>query len=348
MSSNELSRGEFLKAGAAVVLAPYILPAADALAQLDRPPMAKALNTVLYNDPQTRSFVRDGNVDALVLWSPNWKQLEPKRGHIHHREWHKYDRVIENAGEDGCPVYVAVWSDVPDWASPAPLRAPTDRTPDGPWASFLHSIVTRHAHVRGILAMNEPNLAYIADQQQAEANTAEMIGTADEILHEAGYKGKLLVPATSDGPQFYDFTDKVLGYLQGWQPYNKVEWAHHSYYDVKENTHRRAEAVLNLLSLRQWAGEDYLWITEGGYKFDTYKSEETGKFNYRAPLSLQEHAQVHNVSNHFHWAQQTGRVAMWANYGYQDKAWGGGGFMSGLVRIDGTPHPLGKEWPRLR
>jgi hypothetical protein len=305
--------------------------------------MDKSLNVVEYDDG-VRALAQRGEIDSVVLWPPTWPESEPKSGQINKKAWHKFDEQLENAQEDGCPVYVSAWSNVPKRASEGRNQPPTDRTVEGPWASdyigFLGArVVERHPGVvKGIIVMNETNIEYCGDPDVAP-HTAEMAISAEEVLYEAGYKGMMLMPAASDEPGFEEFIDGVLYNVMGWKPHLEIGIAHHTHKDCTEGTTRRAEYVVERVN-----GLYKCYWTECGYKFKTHSTGIPDEFAYTGPLGPQEKAQLRNCSEHFDWSKGTKRVSMWANYGLRDKKWGGDGYMSSLDRIDSTPHPWGRKW----
>ena len=359
-SSVEASAGRRILQGAtAIALAAAAFAGMEGSAsaqQQERSPMLMGLNAVHYADPAMREYVREGNADAVVVWAPDWKNLEPRRGKIDKSQWTNYDESVRNARTDGARIFVAVSSETPRWET-KPGHTPRNITTRGRWAKYLRLVARRHQRgIDAFITMNEPNLTYRKDKRLAR-RTAKMIRTSDIAFRQAGYRGRLLFPAASDSdkPDSLKFTRGVLRHLKDWRPRrgrHLISWSVHSYKDVKEGTYKRAGKVLEYLSKPtkkfKWIGDKRLWITEGGYPFDTKETKNEGEYRIKGPQKPQEDEQKQHMSRHINWSRNIGRVAMWTNYGYRDQVVGGGGFMSGLVRPDGTLRPIHEVWSRLK
>jgi hypothetical protein len=321
-------------------------------------------------DTAARAFARDG-FDAVVIWAPSWNKLEPQQGRIDASQWTVFDADVAAAHADGLQTFIACSSQSPAWAIHVRARgtasgrvAPDDLTPSGPWAHYIERVLTRHPKVQGIAVMNEPNLGFIEAPARFIKCTAELIMTAATVWERNKATPILLAPACADLPDGSGwasvnyFTEGVLQALAGWKPPKGVElgWAHHPYNDVRE--HRPTTGIPLVHSILDRLGKHgrarRIWLTEGGYEFWTelnpnhpggYYWEET------PPLATQEQAQWLGVRNLMRWCEglnpSVGTVEMFGQYLYQDTELSGGGWMSGMVRPDGSPRPLHAGWKSL-
>jgi|ERR1039458_4045694 hypothetical protein len=334
--------------------------------------MLKALNEMDYtHDLAGRIYAKAGAFDSLVTWAPSWAKLEPQQGQIDKSQWVPFDTDVAAAHADGLKTFVACSSQCPSWAI---LRngkgiasgrvPPDDLNPSEPWAKYIERVLLRHPHVQGIIVMNEPNLGFIEAPRRFIQDTAALIKTAATVWQRNHATPILLAPACADLPDGSGwasvkyFTEGVLMQLQGWKPPKGVQfgWAHHPYNDVREhrptmNGKPLVQDVLNLLG--KYKRERRIWLTEGGYEFQTELNPNyPGGYYWRETrLTQQEQEQLVGVQDFVRWCKKwhpiLGKVEMFAQYLYQDTELSGGGWMSGLVRYDGTPRPLRAEWKSL-
>lgn len=340
--------------------------------------MLKAINgPYRESDPHStgvRAYARAGGIDSVVIPAPRWEKYEPSRGQFDESQWAAYDEQITAAHEDGLRTYPCIGSGSPAWAialqvaGRSPPRAsgwrlaPDDRTAGGPWGSFVEKVLMRHPRVQGIVVINEPNAGYM-DGQHSALHTAQLMKSAATIWHHHQASPRLMGPGTLDGPGAVTFTGEVLAAMRqiGWLPRGwtgRLGWAHHPYTDVHNGLPTAAREpqvrqVLDLLAKWNWHPGRRIWLTEGGWQYATRMTSEQWRYTYvdDPPLSAQEQTQVDHLTRHVRWCKALdpaiGTVEMWATYLFKDHEWGGGGFMSGLVRLDGTNHPIHGVWPKL-
>lgn len=304
--------------------------------------------------------------DALVVWAPYWDQLEPEPGQQDAAQLNAFDTAVSLAHTAKLATYVAVGANTPAWATVTQRKgrsvprgrdwrlAPDDRSEKGPWADYLRLVLDRHPNVQGVIVLNEPNACYMDGRESSATVSAEMLRTAANIWRELGATPTLLGPATWSGHGALTFTEHVLAELsrtRDWADGLEVGWAHHHYSDVHAGHTFETRGVLELLRHHShWGGDDRVWLTEGGYQFNTVHKPgfdyyaDPAFWTYEQPLADQEALQSSHVAKHVSWCR-TQKVAMWANYEYQDAMWGG--WASGLTRADGTARPLHSRWAHL-
>lgn len=315
--------------------------------------MVKALNIeqgTKDNDYNRQAFIngRSTGIGAFVLWAPPWDEWEPHRGHFEESVWESARPNMASAS--GLKTYVALPSQLPEWALPAPHHAPKYRGPKSSWARYFLRACQEFPDADGIIFANEPNLEFYKDRHAAK-HAAEMMITANDLMRHIGYNKLLLGPASADAGH---------GYGVGWmrqfihelrqigQPFDvPAAIAYHGYTGVRHNCVRGVRQVAELTENYFPSDIRNVYLTELGYHFKTHETSTKYQYAYSGSIKHQEHLQKRNLISHFKKCQAIGNVALYANYTYQDNAWGGGGFMSGLVRYDGKPHKVLPYWSRL-
>ena len=325
-------------------------------------------------DSVTSQFVRDSGTNAIILPMPRWDLIQPQAPYF---DGPGYDitqcrQIDEQAAQvlaDGRRLLLAPMAGYPPWSyarraqkvgktpGKAARLAPDDLTPTGPWARYLRFVMQRYPKAIPIV-LNEPNFGFIEDAPTMGKQTAQMLKTAASVAARVGCP-HILGPAMADTSDPRGFTEGVLkalnwpwGKYHGWQPPKvTVGWAHHPYVDIKRGNVTGIQHVLALLAKYRWHSGSRIWLTEGGYQYNVHQdpnpdySADPATWHYNEPLSAQEHTQLVNVSENYAFCKGTGSVELWAQYGYRDSLWGG--WASGLIAYDGTPHPLAAEWAKL-
>lgn len=351
--SSAIGRRQFLS-GAAGALAALYLSSGEKAQAMAAPSknstMLKAINTEFLAPATgavgTIEFIQNGGADAAIIWAPLWTTVEPEPGQHEKSAWKVADANYATAVALGKPIYMAVSCEYPLWAFDKHAHKLKDRTPNGPIVNFWQSIIDRYPKIDGLIYLNEPNLYFEGDPNRVR-HTAELMITADKIAHSIGYDGLLLGPAATDvrDGRGIRFLKDVLTELhrQNFKPISHHGVASHHYGDVKAGSVHGVKNVVRLID-QAWLGDEKnLFLTEGGLVYDTHS---VGKYvyDYDKPLEKQELKYHHHMLRHLRWCRRSGRVALWANYTLQDEPNGGGGFMSGLFKTDGTPHMALTDW----
>jgi hypothetical protein len=237
-----------------------------------------------------------------------------------------------------------------------PKQAPHDRGVNGQFGKFMHHTIRSHFDADAFIDANEPDLVY-GEDANAAMHAAQMTITTDKIMHELGYKGLLLCPASSDisadmGTQFLIDYVNYLNYYLSYEDYElktETALAVHVYRGVNE---RRLEGIATAATLaRKYFPSDnhQVYVTESGYKF---KVMETGtqyvyEYDPNVPLRVQDKEQAANMEYIYGICRALGFYTM-DNYTFHDTQFGGGGFMSGYINYDNQPHLIYKKRAELR
>jgi hypothetical protein len=270
-----------------------------------------------------------GSCDAVMTWAPTQSNMGPNWWQS---SWAQSDTAVEWILGAGKRCFVCVpSSDFTDDAYSNRLQWTCDTIERYPQCSVVVS--------------NEPAFAGINS-----SDSAQLIRDAAE--HAASVKSgskHLLGPAEAT---FWG-TPNVLKHLLAWTPPKgiRVDVAMHHYYDIVNGGARQTRTALAALTLLvRW--HPNLFLTEGGFKYTTHTLPDFDPKNPANPAtwaytdSVSEEAlQLRRVPLHFKWCGKQQRIALWANYEYIDSLWGG--WASGLIAHDGTPHPLRAVWPKL-
>jgi hypothetical protein len=317
--------------------------------------MLKTMNLPMSEMPAAQAFLlEEGAADAIVLWAPEWAALQPaENGPYDLVQLTDLDLWSKWVLEHGKKLLIAVPCAYPPWSYGARSKKygtvdtlpPDDLHPQGAWARYLQLLFFRYPGAT-LIALNEPDYAFSKDPD-AGLHTAQMMMCAADVAARCRHE-RILGPATATSA----FAERVLRWLHNWKPPVRVGWAHHQYRDVDAGDTREVATVLHLLEKHHWRDGKKIWLTEGGYIYKTTQSADPdyhadpATWSYADPLALQELRQHCSVSHHYHWSRDLraaqGVVECWANYEYVDAMWGG--WASGLVRHDGTPHPLRDDW----
>jgi hypothetical protein len=297
------------------------------------------------------SYAAESNVESVVVWAQGWDAEEPTQGDYVADDTNL--QIGQDVAATNKKMYVAIPSQLPDWAEIAENHAPKERGLNSPWGKYFMRKIEEFPDASAYIFCNEPNFQYFKDPHSAK-HVAEMMVTASKLMKNAGLEDKLLLgPAIADG-----VPDKGIAYMTKFIKEIKdtrykfevpAGIAYHGYDGVKHNDVTGVAQVSNL-SQDYWPGLiKSIYLTELGDKFYTTKTRIPDVFKYveKPSLAIQEHWQKNNVIQHYLKCQAMGNIALWANYTYQDTQLGGGGFMSGLIRYSGVPHPVFQEWQKL-
>jgi len=307
-------------------------------------------------DPQSEQFIKDSGTKAIVLWTPQWLDVESVQGQRNMSLFANTDANVAWARHIGLKVLLATATECPSWSFAGRAKSlpnathqlpPDDLTQHGPWAGWLKLIYKRYPDVLPIV-LNEPNLVYWQDPDWGE-HTATMMQTAALVAHKAKIK-HILGPACTTA----NATERMLVHLKDWDPPVEVGCALHQYNDVHNGNHADVDGTLEALAKANWKNGRRVWLTEGGLHFATHTLSEPpvadpSTWAYNPPQALQALKQFRNLTKHYRYCEsmkpENGIVEGWFNYEVIDSLWGG--WASGVFWHDGTPKRMMKRWIKL-
>jgi hypothetical protein len=230
---------------------------------------------------------------------------------------------------------------------------PTEAAPPslGAWEQWVAAICERYEKGCTLILTNEPQTGGMLTASQVAAMTR----AGAEIARAKGHT-HVGVGADFEAAQ----TLALIRELHGWRPPAGLTpvLCHHHYRDVTDyhGLPVATARVLRALRRQSWSTGE-LWLSEGGYRFQTVADTACQQqsfpadprcFSY-ARLAAQERAQRTNTIVHYRACRLLRAVGLWANYEIRDWMWAG--WASGLFRYTltppGEPHPLARRWAAL-
>jgi hypothetical protein len=267
--------------------------------------------------------------DSIITWAPSQSNMGPNWWQS---SWEQCDQAIEWALSTGKRTYVCISS--PNYTDPSDYSLRL---------GWVCKVIERYPEA-SIVVSNEPVFAHIDSK-----TSAQLIKDATEYAASLKSGSKHLL-----GPAEATFwgTPNVLKHLLTWKPPKnvRVDVAVHHYYDLVNGGARQIRTALASLVPLRW--NPNLFLTEGGFQYHTQKTPGWNIDNPANPATWEytsrvadEATQQRRVPLHYNWCAKQKRIALWANYEYVDSLWGG--WASGLIGHDGTPHPVLPEWLKL-
>jgi hypothetical protein len=318
------------------------------LAILSQPgdlPMAEGVNIP---QPTEADFkvINSGIFDQKTFWVSSQAQLSK-----HNTSQLEASKASVNQTQGFGETYISMQSKFSPSAA-RPNHAPEDRGLKGPYANNLRRTIEAHPHADGIIVMNEPNLAFWRDKHAAQ-HSAEMMITADKVMQEMGFKGKLLGPASSDTAHDYGagFLTEFVAYLNylGYEFQTEMALAVHIYQGMKHSNIRGIGTAAALARNYLPSDNKQLEATETGDIFRTVLTQVPDVYQYAKHPSLkkQEKLQAERMIYMHGMCRALGAASI-SNYTFRDIQQGGGGWMCGYYNYDGEPHLIYNERDRLK
>jgi hypothetical protein len=212
---------------------------------------------------------------------------------------------------------------------------------------------------------NEPNHLCWPQTQSGISTYASVVSLMFKTAEECSYfwagtgppypLGPAVLDAAGDGTNtigWYDYTNTVVGALQGWQPRKYVGWSLHNYGDVKSHHDgAQARSVIQQLYAVGWKGgtDGNIFITEAGLNMAPPNYALGANGDASPTAEADQTAFNHDTYTAMY---NTPQAYCWLNHGVNDYA--NTSFISGVRRAwnvvphsPRAPRPYSALWRQL-